>query len=115
MFLFLPPFSFPPKNHLQPDQSFADDFLFPMTSRLSYASSPESDGEFCEADNSTTSRIASRNPSLSHDAASVGLARSNSDPNLARDDQEDDAAAIPDYNCPPPYAINALQPQSNVS
>jgi tight junction protein 1 len=44
---------------VKPDQSFADDFLFPMTSRLSYASSPESDGEFCEADNST-SRMTSR-------------------------------------------------------
>ena len=87
-----------------------------MTSRLSYASSPESDGEFCDGDNST-SRVASRNASLSHDATSVGLARSNSDPNLARDDQDDDAAAIPDYNSPPPYAINASQPQpqSNVS
>ena len=32
---------------VQPDESFSDDFLFPMTSRLSYTSSPESDGEFC--------------------------------------------------------------------
>ena len=102
--------------NVKPDQSFADDFLFPMTSRLSYASSPESDGEFCEADNSI-SRMTSRNPSISHDAAMTvaGLARSNSDPNLARD-QDDDATAIPDYNAPPPYAINASQPplQTNV-
>ena len=70
----------------KPDQSFADDFLFPMTSRMSYTSSPESDGEFCDPDNSM-SRAASRNPSLSHDVTNGGLARSNSDPNLARDDQ----------------------------
>ena len=104
------------RKNVKPDQSFADDFLFPMTSRLSYASSPESDGEFCEADNSI-SRMTSRNPSISHDAAMTvaGLARSNSDPNLARD-QDDDATAIPDYNAPPPYAINASQPplQTNV-
>ena len=128
-FLFFPPFLSPSqlpisrakkiqisRENVKPDQSFADDFLFPMTSRLSYASSPESDGEFCEADNSI-SRMTSRNPSISHDAAMTvaGLARSNSDPNLARD-QDDDATAIPDYNAPPPYAINASQPplQTNV-
>jgi len=87
-----------------------------MTSRLSYTSSPESDGEFCEADN-TISRMTSRNPSISHDASLTvaGLARSNSDPNLARD-PDDDATAIPDYNAPPPYAVNASQPpqQTNV-
>jgi hypothetical protein len=32
---------------MQPDETFSDDFLFPMSSRLSYTSSPESDGEFC--------------------------------------------------------------------
>ena len=61
--------------------------------------------------------MASRNPSLSHEATANGLARSNSDPNLARDDQDDEGAVIPDYNAPPPYAINTSQPQpqSNVS
>merc|ERR1719458_1988250 len=35
----------------KPEESFSDDFLFPMsTSRLSYTSSPESDGEFCGDD-----------------------------------------------------------------
>ena len=97
----------------KPDQSFADDFLFPMTSRLSYASSPESDGEFCEADNSI-SRLTSRNPSISNDASLsvAGLTRSNSDPNLAHDEKDENAAGsgIPDYNAPPPYAVNASQP-----
>merc|ERR1719150_2883530 len=31
----------------KPEESFSDDFLFPMTSRLSYTSAAESDGEFC--------------------------------------------------------------------
>ena len=30
---------------MQPDEALTDDFLFPMMSRLSYASSPESDLE----------------------------------------------------------------------
>ena len=60
---------------LQPDESVADDFLFPMSSGISYNSSPESDGEFCEPE---TPRNMSRQPS-----EEPNLARFNSDPNLA--------------------------------
>ena len=58
----------------------ADDFLFPMSSGISYNSSPESDGEFCEPE---TPRNMSRQPSEepSH------LSRFNSDPNLANIDE----------------------------
>ena len=59
----------------------ADDFLFPMSSGISYNSSPESDGEFCEPE---TPRNMSRQPSEepSH------MSRFNSDPNLANIEQE---------------------------
>ena len=94
----------------QPDESFADDFLFPMSSRFSsYTSSPESDGEFCEsaAGNATVleTRTLGRKPTQSGsppsagqplslqqpiltgnggpDRSGSGLARSNSDPSLA--------------------------------
>ena len=62
----------------------ADDFLFPMSSGISYNSSPESDGEFCEPE--TPSRNMSRQPSEepSH------MSRYNSDPNLANLEQEND-------------------------
>merc|ERR1712223_1521809 len=67
----------------QPDESVADDFLFPMSSGISYNSSPESDGEFCEPE---TPRNMSRQPSEepSH------MSRYNSDPNLANLEQEND-------------------------
>ena len=94
----------------QPDESFADDFLFPMSSRFSsYTSSPESDGEFCESatGNATVleTRTLGRKPTQSGsppsagqplslqqplmtgnggpDRSGSGLARSNSDPSLA--------------------------------
>ena len=66
----------------QPDESVADDFLFPMSSGISYNSSPESDGEFCEPE---TPRNMSRQPSEepSH------MSRFNSDPNLANLEEND--------------------------
>jgi hypothetical protein len=100
-----------PFSLIQPDESFSDDFLFPMTSRLSYASSPESDGEFCDPETPRASRT-----HLSAASSSTHLPRSNSDPSLAQPEDEQkmsigkpdqvDGSTIPDYNAPPPYAIN---------
>ena len=109
---------------MKPDESFSDDFLFPMTStRLSYTSSPESDGEFCEPE---TPRTLSRNQSydpnsqIQQNTQFNGLqqtqkvSRSNSNPSLHREDgtTKSDNGAIPDYNSPPPYAVNLQKPVS---
>lgn len=84
----------------QPDESMADDFLFPMTSRMSYTSSPDSDGEFCEPETPSISR----QPSMVIDPAK--LERYNSDPNLTARSLNT-SGMIPDYNMPPPNsAIN---------
>ena len=106
-------------SFIKPDESFSDDFLFPMSStRLSYTSSPESDGEFCEPE---TPRTLSRNQSYDPNSQSLQqntqfnsmpqqqkVSRSNSNPSLHREDGtiKSDNGAIPDYNSPPPYAVN---------
>ena len=61
----------------KPDESVADDFLFPMSSGISYSSAAESDGEFCEPE---TPRNMSRQPS--EEPSSAALSRFNSDPHL---------------------------------
>ena len=111
-------------QYVKPDESFSDDFLFPMTStRLSYTSSPESDGEFCEPE---TPRTLSRNQSYDPNSQiqqntqfnglqqSQKVTRSNSNPSLHREDGtiKSDNGAIPDYNSPPPYAVNLQKPVS---
>ena len=82
---------------LQPDvDSMADEFLFPMTSRMSYTSTcPDSDGEFCEPE----TPVVSRQPSMILDSKT--LDRYNSDPNLASQEKLN-TSGIPDYNAPPP-------------
>ena len=94
LLLFLSP-------HVQPDESFfSDDFLFPMTansgsgstSRLSYTSGIESDGEFID---STPTPRASRNTltgpptMIPTPQSTANLPRCSSDPNLADDDVTD--------------------------
>ena len=64
----------------KPDESVADDFLFPMSSGISYSSAAESDGEFCEPE--TPSRNMSRQPSEEPSSTSAALSRFNSDPHL---------------------------------
>ena len=88
-------------HHVQPDESFfSDDFLFPMsansgsgsTSRLSYTSGIESDGEFID---STPTPRASRNTltgpptMIPTPQSTANLPRCSSDPNLADDDVTD--------------------------
>ncbi|XP_077485428.1 tight junction protein 1-like [Amblyomma americanum] len=63
----------------KPEEAIGDDFLFPVTSRLSYASSPESDLELA-----------------SEGARRLGLVRASSDPSVAT---QEDTLAQP----PPPY------------
>ncbi|CAB4067703.1 TJP1 [Lepeophtheirus salmonis] len=67
-------------SETKPDESFSDDFLFPMTSRLSYTSSPESDGEFCG--DPETPKVNRAVPEVPHDGEDGRLTRSNSDSNL---------------------------------
>lgn len=68
----------------KPEEAIGDDFLFPVTSRLSYASSPESDLELA-----------------SEGARRLGLVRASSDPSVAT---QEDALA------PPPYLPPLRQP-----
>merc|ERR1740123_1703084 len=98
----------------KPEESFSDDFLFPMsTSRLSYTSSPESDGEFCGEDTPRRSaQISSRSDRGSTEASR--LARASSDPSLARQDgtiKSEPGEVIPDYSQPPPYSTQQQQQQ----
>lgn len=71
----------------QPEEALSDDFLFPMTSRFSYASSPESDLDLSPEPRSGGQRSRPR-----------GLVKSSSDPSIATQDD------IPSNNAPPPYA-----------
>lgn len=86
---------------LQPDEALSDDFLFPMTSRLSYASSPESD-----LDLSPEPRCAvppgSAAPPPGAGPGPPRLVKSSSDPSIAT--QED--GGVPGYSAPPPYSAS---------
>merc|ERR1740137_360725 len=89
----------------KPEESFSDDFLFPMTSRLSYTSAAESDGEFCGDD--TPRRSAAINRNVTSQDSSGRLVRTTSDPSLARQDgtiKSEPGDHIPDYSLPPPYS-----------
>ncbi|XP_076284514.1 tight junction protein ZO-3-like isoform X3 [Lasioglossum baleicum] len=75
-------------SQTKPEEALSDDFLFPMTSRLSYASSPESDLELSPA------------PALSGALGAPSRLKSSSDPSIAT---QDDIAA------PPPYSTTYQQ------
>ncbi|XP_046396264.1 tight junction protein ZO-1 isoform X4 [Ischnura elegans] len=92
-------------SEAKPDESLSDDFLFPMTSRLSYASSPESDLDLCPDPASTSSPLApSQQQGVQPGAASTGvvhhgfgplrgsaaLKKSNSDPSIATHEEDED-------------------------
>ncbi|XP_037080628.1 tight junction protein ZO-1-like [Pollicipes pollicipes] len=81
-------------SETKPGESLSDDFLFPMTSRLSYASSPESDLEGTETS-------PSRSPVASPASSDSRLVRSSSDPSLAADDVPPPLSGVPG---PPPYS-----------
>ncbi|XP_065338981.1 tight junction protein ZO-1-like isoform X6 [Cloeon dipterum] len=103
-------------SETKPEEALSDDFLFPMTSRLSYASSPESDLELSPEPRATASG-GSAVPSAGHvlhqhllmsgGGASAGsptnrLVRSNSDPSIAT---QEELGSIPNYSGPPPYTL----------
>lgn len=81
---------------LKPVESLSDDFLFPMTtSRLSYASSPESDLEL------------SPGPSASLSLGNLPqLVKSSSDPSIAtnQDNLDRDREEMVE-GMPPPYTV----------
>lgn len=84
----------------QPLESLSDDFLFPMnTSRLSYASSPESD---LEMGGPTSSLSLGNLPQL---------VKASSDPSIAtnQDNLERDVELnnLGDGICPPPYTVRS--------
>ncbi|XP_049776223.1 tight junction protein ZO-1 isoform X4 [Schistocerca cancellata] len=83
----------------KPDEALSDDFLFPMTSRLSYASSPESDLDLSPEPHGSGVVTASPPPRL---------IKSSSDPSIAT--QEDTG---PGYSAPPPYSANNPYKQSS--
>lgn len=91
----------------QPVESLSDDFLFPMntTSRLSYASSPESDLEM------------SPGPSTSLSLGNLPqLVKSSSDPSIATNqdllERDRELAGKLDEVQPPPYTTVSVPPRS---
>ncbi|XP_059472548.1 tight junction protein ZO-1 isoform X4 [Neocloeon triangulifer] len=101
-------------SETKPEEALSDDFLFPMTSRLSYASSPESDLELSPEPRSTAAGGAAV-PSAGHvlhqhllagGAGSTSptnrLVRSTSDPSIAT---QEELGSIPNYSGPPPYTL----------
>ncbi|CAG2165528.1 unnamed protein product, partial [Oppiella nova] len=75
----------------KPEEVIGDDFLFPMTSRLSYASSPESD-----LDLANDSRLDNE------DDTSHRLVKASSDPSIATADEN--PIAMNSFGYPPPYS-----------
>ncbi|KAF7997147.1 hypothetical protein HCN44_005424 [Aphidius gifuensis] len=80
-------------SQTKPEEALSDDFLFPMTSRLSYASSPESDLELNSA------------PPLSGALGQPSRLKSSSDPSIATQD---------DTTAPPPYTSSYQQQQKQI-
>ena len=76
----------------KPEEVIGDDFLFPMTSRLSYASSPESD-----LDLANDSRLDN------DDETSHRLVKASSDPSIATADEN--PIAMNSFGYPPPYSM----------
>ncbi|XP_042227784.1 tight junction protein ZO-1-like isoform X6 [Homarus americanus] len=102
-------------SETKPTEALSDDFLFPMTSRLSYASSPESDLE--TGPESRTPSKSPHRPPPSHNPYSDSreprgrLVKSSSDPSLAAPEETEPNP----YGGPPPYTASPtrLQPGPN--
>ncbi|KAG1660238.1 Tight junction protein ZO-1 [Nymphon striatum] len=94
-------------SEAKPEENISDDFLFPMTSRLSYASSPESDLDLtCDSrPTSMHERDSSTSRALQNHAR---LVKASSDPSIATQEDINQSVngGIPNYNQPPPYSIN---------
>ncbi|XP_042227786.1 tight junction protein ZO-1-like isoform X8 [Homarus americanus] len=93
-------------SETKPTEALSDDFLFPMTSRLSYASSPESDLE--TGPESRTPSKSPHRPPPSHNPYSDSreprgrLVKSSSDPSLAAPEETEPNP----YGGPPPYTAS---------
>ncbi|XP_069952184.1 tight junction protein ZO-3 isoform X9 [Cherax quadricarinatus] len=93
-------------SETKPTEALSDDFLFPMTSRLSYASSPESDLE--TGPESRTPSKSPHRPPPSHNPYSDSreprgrLVKSSSDPSLAAPEETEPNT----YGGPPPYTAS---------
>lgn len=91
----------------QPPEALSDDFLFPMTSRLSYASSPESDLE-TGPESRTPSKSLHHHPPPhnvypdSREPSRSRMVKSSSDPSLAAPEDTEPSA----YGGPPPYTAS---------
>lgn len=80
-----------PCHGVQLDEYLSDDFLFPMTSRLSYASSPESDIDLSPEPRSPGGAPlkgsgAGKSPPSPATAAAARLVKSSSDPSICTQD-----------------------------
>ncbi|XP_042862802.1 tight junction protein ZO-1-like isoform X13 [Penaeus japonicus] len=94
------------ETKLHPTEALSDDFLFPMTSRLSYASSPESDLE-TGPESRTPSKSPHRLPPSHHPYSDSReprgrMVKSSSDPSLAAPEE----APPNPYGGPPPYVAS---------
>ncbi|CAL4145261.1 unnamed protein product, partial [Meganyctiphanes norvegica] len=112
-------------SETKPTEALSDDFLFPMTSRLSYASSPESDME-TGPESRTPSKSPHRPPPsyLSNSEARgeprSRMVKSSSDPSLAAPEEISDlpSHAPPGHGGPPPYTASPTRmppPQGGTS
>lgn len=84
----------------KPQEVISDDFLFPMTSRLSYASSPESDLDLT----SDTRPMSLPDCLTSTNGTERRMVKASSDPSIAT--QEDASYNAP----PPPYSLARPMP-----
>ncbi|XP_023220297.1 tight junction protein ZO-1-like [Centruroides sculpturatus] len=82
----------------KPQETISDDFLFPMTSRLSYASSPESDLDLT----TDTRPMSLQARSTSPPGAERHMVKASSDPSIAT---QEDMGGLPGYSQLPPYSI----------
>lgn len=81
----------------KPQEAISDDFLFPMTSRLSYASSPESDLDLTN----DTRPMSLQARSTSPPGAERHMVKASSDPSIAT---QEDMGGLPGYSQLPPYS-----------
>nr|QRF78316.1 ZO1 [Euperipatoides kanangrensis] len=87
-------------SETKPEEAITDDFLFPMTSRLSYASSPESDLDLIYDSSRPVSMLETREHSPLMERRR--LVKASSDPSI---NTAEEVTSIPNYNAPPAYTV----------
>ena len=101
---------------LQPEETIKEDFLFPMSNRLSYASSPESDyeGYYGRPQSLYNDGGMTDGDGTDGDTLPRGrgrMVRASSDPSLAT---QDNIPGIPPYPHPPNYNRGYPQVRAHV-